>query len=97
MSVTWTRFANGQLAAIRDYVARSSPRYAQMLVARLLARSRTLDGQPFLGSEVPEYGDSEIRELYQQPYRLMYRVVGSDSQVIAVIHSAQQLPPDPPG
>lgn len=92
MSVTWTVTAADQLQAIRDYLARSSPGYAQTLAGRIVARTQALDGQPLFGAEVPEYGDPDIREVFEHPYRILYRVAGSDIQVVAVIHSSRRLP-----
>jgi toxin ParE1/3/4 len=97
MSVTWTETAAAQLQAIRDYLARSSPGYAQALAERIVARTEALDGQPLSGAEVPEYGDPDIREVFEHPYRILYRVSEEDVQVIAVIHSSRRLPRTPPG
>lgn len=96
MSVTWSETAADQLQAIRDYLARSSPGYAQTLAGRVVARTEALDGQPQLGAEVPEYGDPDVREMFEHPYRILYRVVGQDVQVIGVIHSSRRLPRTPP-
>lgn len=97
MSVSWTATAADQLQAIRDYLARSSPGYAQALAGRVVARADALDGQPLSGAEVPEYGDPNVREVFEHPYRVIYRVAGStDVEVIAVIHSSRRLPPAPP-
>jgi toxin ParE1/3/4 len=92
MSVRWTHAAGGQLQAIRDYLARSSPGYAQALAGRIIAKSEALDGQPHFGSEVPEYGDPTIREVFEHPYRIIYQVSGGDIEVVAVIHSSRRLP-----
>jgi plasmid stabilization system protein ParE len=97
VSVTWAQTAADQLRAIRDYLARSSPGYAQALAGRIVSRSESLDGQPLLGAEVPEYGDPDIREVFEHPYRILYRVSGPDVQVIAVVHSSRRLPRTPPG
>ena len=96
MSVTWTETATDQLEAIRDYLARSSPGYAQALAGRVVVRTEALDEQPLLGAEVPEYGDPEIREVFEHPYRILYRVFGQEVQVIGVIHAARRLPRTPP-
>jgi plasmid stabilization system protein ParE len=96
MSVSWTETATDQLHSIRDYLARSSPSYAQALAGRIVARSEALDGHPRTGAEVLEYGDPDVREVFEHPYRILYRVVGQDVQVIGVIHSARQLPRTPP-
>ena len=54
MSVAWTETAAGQLLAIRDYLARSSPGYAQAQAGRVVARTEAVDGRPLLGVEVSE-------------------------------------------
>jgi toxin ParE1/3/4 len=96
VSVTWTETATAQLQAIRDYLARSSPGYAQALAGRVVSRTEALAGQPLFGAEVPEYGDPDIREVFEHPYRILYRVAGPDVQVVAVIHSSRRLPRVPP-
>jgi toxin ParE1/3/4 len=97
MSVRWTEVAAGQLQAARDYLARTSPGYAQALAGRIIDRAAALDGQPHSGAEVPEYGDPDIREVFEHPYRILYRVNGPDIEVIAVLHSSRRLPRTPPG
>lgn len=92
MSVFWAETATDQLRGIRDYLSRSSPGYAQALVDRVIARTEALDGQPHFGAEVPEYGDESVREVFEHPYRIIYRVVGTDVQVVSVVHSSRRLP-----
>jgi plasmid stabilization system protein ParE len=96
MSVTWTETAISQLEAIRDFLGRTSPGYAQALADRIVARTEALDGHPGIGAEVPEYEADDIREVFEHPYRILYRVVGQDVQVIGVIHSSRRLPRTPP-
>jgi plasmid stabilization system protein ParE len=55
-----------------------------------------LEKQPLLGAEVPEYVDADIRELFEHPYRIMYRVAGQEIQIIGAIHSSRRLPRTPP-
>jgi plasmid stabilization system protein ParE len=66
------------------------------LLRHIVDRAEGLDGQPLVGAEVPEYGDPTIREVYEHPYRLVYRVKGDDIQIVAVIHSARRMPTNPP-
>jgi toxin ParE1/3/4 len=49
---------------------------------------------PELGAIVPETGENSIRELIEHPYRIIYRVSADEVEVLAVIHSARQLPPN---
>ena len=96
MSVTWTETATAQLQGIRDYLARSSPGYAQALAGRLITRTEALASQPHFGAEVPEYGNPDIREVFEHPYRILYRVSGADIQIVSILHSSRQLPRTPP-
>jgi toxin ParE1/3/4 len=43
------------------------------------------------GRVVPEENDPSIRELFVQSYRLIYRVHGSEVQIIGFIHGARDL------
>jgi hypothetical protein len=63
MNVEWTESATAQLQAIRDYLARTSPGYAQALAERIVRRTEGLAAQPFLGSAVTEDGDEALREV----------------------------------
>lgn len=45
---------------------------------------------------VPEYKRDDIREVIERPYRIIYRIKDEQIDVVAVVHSAQQLPPEVP-
>ena len=68
--------------------------YADRLVDRLTARSEQLQTFPRSGRVVPEYERDDVRELIEKPYRIIYRVREEQLDVLAVIHSRQQLPPN---
>jgi plasmid stabilization system protein ParE len=63
MTVHWSETALEHLRAIRDYVARNSPGYAQALADRIVRRTEALATMPLLGAEVAEYEDEPIREV----------------------------------
>jgi len=96
MKVRWTRTANGHLASIYEYIARDSARYARRMVDRITSRSRQIARFPRSGQMVPEYQDPDIREVVEGQYRVVYEVTATEIHVLAVIHGAQLLPPEPP-
>lgn len=96
MKVLWTQTASGHLASIYEYIAHDSARYARRVVDRLTARSRQMGRFPRSGQMVPEYQDPDIREVLEGAYRVIYRVGEEDVRVLAVIHGARLLPPEPP-
>ena len=97
MNVVWTESATSQLQAIRDSATWKTPGYGLVLSGKIVERSEGLAYQPYLGGEVPEYGDSTIRELFEHPHRILYTVVASEVQILAVIHAARLLPHTPAG
>ena len=96
MKVRWTRTAIGHLASIYEYFARDSARYARRMVDRITLRSRQIAQFPRSGQMVPEYQHSDIREVLEGQYRVIYEVTPTEIRVLAVIHGAQLLPPEPP-
>jgi toxin ParE1/3/4 len=96
MKVLWTRTAVGHLTDVYEYIASDSSRYAKRMVDRITARSKQIASHPESGPVVREYGDPAIRELLEGPYRVIYRVQSDAVVVLAVVHGARLLPPEPP-
>ena len=97
MSVTWTEIATGQLQAVHDYLALSSPGYALALADRIVARTEALDTQPFFGAEVQEYGDPEIRELLRTSLQDHLPAHGSGRSGGRRHPASRRRPVTPPG
>jgi toxin ParE1/3/4 len=96
MNVEWSEEAAGQLQAVRDFLARTSPAYAQLVAERIVQRTEQLADHPLIGAPVPEYADDTIREVFSHPYRIIYLVEQECVRVVAVIHAARQRPRNPP-
>jgi plasmid stabilization system protein ParE len=92
MNVHWTESALADLRAIEAYVGRHSSQYARGIIERIFARSEHLSSQPRLGPIVPEYEEDTIRELFENPYRIVYRIADQQIDVVAVVHAARRLP-----
>ena len=95
-SVEWTQSAISDLAAIYEYIAVDSPRYALMVVDRLTKRTDQLAVFPTSGQMVAEYQREDIREVIEYSYRILYHVGESTISIIALIHGAHPLPDQPP-
>jgi toxin ParE1/3/4 len=92
MNVHWTNTALHHLDAIYQYIAQSSPVYAKRMVDRLTRRSQQIAEFPLSGRMVPEYEMTQIREVVEGPYRIIYYIKPDQIDVLAVIHGAQKLP-----
>lgn len=93
MIVHWTHAALRHLSAIHDYIAQDSPRYAREIVDRITARSGQIGQFPESGRAVPEYSREDVREVVEDPYRIVYRIRPERVDVVAVIHSARERRP----
>ena len=92
MNVHWTQNAIEHLVNIYDYIALHSSTYGKRTVDRITRRSEQIAEHPFSGRKVPEYDADDIRELIENPYRIIYRIKSDQIDVLAVIHGEQLLP-----
>ncbi|MGL4421069.1 MAG: type II toxin-antitoxin system RelE/ParE family toxin [Gemmataceae bacterium] len=93
MILNWTENALADLRSISSYYERSAPTYARVIVHRLFDICEILVEEPRRGPLVPEYDDESIRELFEHPYRIIYRIVHPNRvDIVAVIHAARRLP-----
>jgi toxin ParE1/3/4 len=94
VKVHWTDTALEHLNAIHGYIAKNSPQYALRVVDRLTRRSLQLAEFPMSGRAVPEFEHGQIREVLEGPYRIIYYIKPDQIDILAVIHAAQQIPPN---
>jgi addiction module RelE/StbE family toxin len=92
MNVHWTDTALRHLDAIYRYIAQDSPAYAKRMVDRLTLRSRQIGEFPLSGRMVPEYEMTQIREVIEGSYRIIYYIKPDQIDVLAVVHGAQNIP-----
>jgi toxin ParE1/3/4 len=62
------------------------------MVERIFARSGQLETHPHLGMVVPEYDDEALRELFEDPYRIVYRVGEGQIDIVAIVRASRRLP-----
>ena len=92
MTVFWTNAALDPLLALRDFLSTTSTAYAERTVDRLLRRGDQIADVPRSGRMVPEYGQADVREVVERPYRILYRIGPERIEVLAVLHGARPLP-----
>jgi toxin ParE1/3/4 len=89
--VRWLRDALRDLEEAADYIARDSRFYSAAFVREARDAANSLRTLSRRGRVVPEIGDPNVRELFVHSHRLIYRVVGQDVEVLALIHGARDL------
>lgn len=92
MKVHWTKTAEEHLGAIHAYIALDSPEHAKHMMDKLTSRSKQIAQFPMSGRKVPEYEKDNIREVIEKPYRIIYYIKPDQIDILAVIHSARDLP-----
>ncbi len=98
-SVRWTAQARNDLEEACLYIARDSATSAESLRVRILSVVELLASSPRSGRVVPELTRDDVRELIVQRFRVMYRLLGDDVEILRVWHGARllrrrDLPPD---
>lgn len=95
MRVSWSAEARTRLEEIHAYIARESPVNARRVMARLLLRSKRLGMRPSTGRRLPEYPNDDLREVLEQPFRIIYSVRSDVIRIITIKHYRQNLPRHP--
>jgi toxin ParE1/3/4 len=88
----WSPQAVRDLEAIRDYIATDSPRYAALVIERIIAAVERLTSFPESGRIVPERNDPAIREIVVTPYRVVYRLRPGLVEIATVFRASRTLP-----
>jgi toxin ParE1/3/4 len=96
--VTWTDQALDDLDAICRFIARDAPRYATLFAERVFQATDRLAQFPRVGRVVPEVGRDDIREVIVQSYRVIYRLLPDEVEILTIHHCARPLERfEPPG
>jgi toxin ParE1/3/4 len=91
VKVFWSSQARKDLRAIRAYIAKDSVFYADRMVARIIERTDVLALHPHVGHPVHEAPDLDVREVHVASYRIIYRVLLDEVEIVTLVHFAQQL------
>ena len=91
-SVIWSPQALLDLQSIRDYIANDSPRYAALVLHRLVGAVERLESFPQSGRVVPERNDKAIREIIEPPYRIVYRLRPGLVEIVTVFRASRLFP-----
>jgi toxin ParE1/3/4 len=91
--VIWSPSALEDADRIAEHISRDSPAYAGCFIERCLDSTALLEDYPLAGRVIPEIADPSSREIIYRPYRIMYKLVGDEVWITAVIHGAMDWKP----
>jgi toxin ParE1/3/4 len=91
--------AQADLADIVRYVARHNPDAAARLGYELITRAESVAAFPEIGRVVPEFRQSNLREVICRSYRIIYRLRhdGERIDIVRFWHAARGFPHIPGG
>jgi toxin ParE1/3/4 len=92
--LVWSPRSLQDLLAIRDYIGRDSPAYADLTVRRVFEAVERLAAFPESGRLVPELRRRDVREVIVGSLRVVYRYDGATVGVITVFNASQRFPAD---
>ncbi|HPI28861.1 MAG TPA: type II toxin-antitoxin system RelE/ParE family toxin [Candidatus Marinimicrobia bacterium] len=82
MKIIWSREALDNIIEIENYIARDNPSKAVEFTDTLISKCDYLLDNPELGRIVPEISKTNIRELIYQNYRIVYRHINEEIQIL---------------
>lgn len=89
--VRWSIPAKNDLKQIFDYILKDSKHYADKVTYDIIERSESLQDFPQMGRMVPEIEDPSIREVLIHSYRLIYKTLPGEIEVLALVHSKRDF------
>jgi len=93
LKVIWSPLAIDRAVEQARYIAKDNPGAAEKWLKGLFAAARQLERLPRLGRMVPEWENSEFRELSYGRYRIIYRIEAQQLSILTVRHSSRLLDP----
>ena len=92
VQIVWLINAKTDLKEIYEFIAPDSKRYARLQIERIKNCTKVLKLQPQIGKIVQEINQSEIRELIEGNYRILYRIITIEKiHILMVHHGARYL------
>ena len=90
MKVIWSPNALERLAEYAEYIALDNPIAAENWVNNILDKTELLSRNPNMGRRLPEFPDSNYRELIFGSYRVIYNSL-EDINILAMRNVKQLL------
>ena len=87
--VRWSRRAVRDLIDIGDYIADDNPNAARRWVELLRGRAVVAAEAPRAGRKVPELDRDDVREVFLESYRIVYRVLPRHIVIVTIFEGRQ--------
>ena len=91
MKIIWSPLALDRVYDIALHISEDKINAAEKWVTSIFERVSTLETFPKSGRVVPELGKESIREVLFGDYRIVYRLLPDEVQILTIRHGQQIL------
>jgi plasmid stabilization system protein ParE len=92
LKIFWTPLAVERLEYIFEYISKDDSIAAHKMIGKIFKKVESLPKFPERGRKVPETNREEIREVFENEYRIIYRVEPKRIFVLSIRNFKQLLP-----
>jgi plasmid stabilization system protein ParE len=89
--IYWSPLAAQRLEIIFEYISADNNIAANKLIGNIFKKVESLVEFPAKGRKVPEVNKDEIREIFENGYRIIYRVGHKEIFILTIRNSLQLL------
>ncbi len=82
--------AKADLKQIQEYISRDSIYYANKTINEIINKTEYLLMFPYMGRKIPEFDNTNFRELIYKSYRILYKV-NSNIYILNVFHHSRDF------
>ena len=91
--INWTKQAVSDLKSIAEFIGKDSKFYAKRQILKIRNSTTLLKTFPLSGKIITEIKKSDLREIIQGNYRIIYKIVSKERiDIITIHHAARSLP-----
>ena len=82
--------AKADLKQIQEYISKDSIYYANKTINEIINKTEYLLMFPYMGRKIPEFDNTNFRELIYKSYRIFYKV-NSNVYVLKIFHHSRDF------
>lgn len=82
--------AREDMRQIEEYISKDSVYYANKTIEEIVEKTKYLSMFPYMGRKIPEFNNTNFRELIYKSYRILYRV-NSNVYILKIFHHSRDI------
>jgi plasmid stabilization system protein ParE len=89
VEIRWSPIATDDYESIIRYYEKTAPKFAQNFAKKIIYIIENLIQFPKMGRLVPEFENTEIREITYRNFRIIYRLQENLLEIARIIHGSR--------